>query len=58
MYTLVLSGEQQYQSYSLWFDPTIAPIHHLPHKTTLIKINNNEKGFIQVKETMQASHQQ
>jgi hypothetical protein len=27
-------------------------------KTTLIKINNNEKGFIQVKETIQASHQQ
>ena len=31
MYTLVLIGEQQYQFYSLWFDPTIAPIHHLPH---------------------------
>jgi hypothetical protein len=27
-------------------------------KTTIIKINNNEKGFIQVKETIQASHQQ
>jgi hypothetical protein len=27
-------------------------------KTTLIKINNNEKGFIQVKETIQTSHQQ
>jgi hypothetical protein len=27
-------------------------------KTTLIKINNKEKGFIQVKETIQASHQQ
>jgi hypothetical protein len=27
-------------------------------KTTLIKINNYEKGFIQVKETIQASHQQ
>jgi hypothetical protein len=27
-------------------------------KTTLIKINNNEKGFIQIKETIQASHQQ
>jgi hypothetical protein len=27
-------------------------------KTTLIKINNNEKDFIQVKETIQASHQQ
>jgi phage antirepressor YoqD-like protein len=27
-------------------------------KTTLIKINNNEKGFIQVKETILASHQQ
>ena len=27
-------------------------------KTTLIKINNNEKGFIKVKETIQASHQQ
>jgi hypothetical protein len=27
-------------------------------KTTLIKINNNEKGYIQVKETIQASHQQ
>jgi hypothetical protein len=31
MYTLVLSGEQQYQFYSLWFDLTIAQIHHLPH---------------------------
>jgi hypothetical protein len=27
-------------------------------KTTLFKINNNEKGFIQVKETIQASHRQ
>jgi hypothetical protein len=27
-------------------------------RTTIIKINNNEKGFIQVKETIQVSHQQ
>jgi hypothetical protein len=27
-------------------------------KKNLIKINTNEKGFIQVKETIQASHQQ
>ena len=27
-------------------------------KTTLIKINNNEKDFIQVKDTIQVSHQQ
>jgi len=30
----------------------------LNKKKNLIKINTNEKGFIQVKETIQASHQQ